>query len=246
MSPLALSSTSSAPSCTWRCARASRWRCSKAVAWRCKGASSVVRSTLPAGCGCCCNSFCAKCGASCACASTTGRRRASTWRVWMLARSQSRCSVALSGGGRRCWRAVSSAMSRSMPQARAATRSGPALGPRSSATIMADSCRFSPCGHLPNSARDTAGSPTSSPRKLTRFRYASRISSLRHCFSSALADQVWPSFCHRLRPPLPAFRSASSRPASCMVRVDAPRVRLCHRLPQAAAATPDQSTPLCS
>ena len=43
-----------------------------------------------------------------------------------------------------------------------------------------------------------------------------------------------------------ARRSSSSRPASCMVSVEAPRVRVFHILAHAAAATPCQSTPLCA
>jgi hypothetical protein len=74
---------------------------------------------------------------------------------------------------------------------------------------------------------------------------------LRQRVSSWVAVTAWPSFCATLRPPGPARRlkvasGASSSPASCIVRVEAPRVRVFHRLPQAALETARQSTPLCS
>ena len=64
--------------------------------------------------------------------------------------------------------------------------------------------------------------------------------------SSTWAITVCPSFCTTLRPPGPARQSSSSKPANCIVMVDAPRVRVFHALPHAAAETALQSTPLCS
>ena len=88
--------------------------------------------------------------------------------------------------------------------------------------------------------------PTISPRNGTALRYASRISLFFHAASSRVAVTAWPSFWATLRPPAGRARPSSSRPASCIVRVDAPRVRVSIRLPQALRAAAPQSTPLCS
>jgi hypothetical protein len=69
---------------------------------------------------------------------------------------------------------------------------------------------------------------------------------LRQLRSSCVAATVWPIFCVKLRPPAARRRSSSSRPESCIVMVDAPRVRVFQRLPQAADDTARQSMPLCS
>jgi hypothetical protein len=69
---------------------------------------------------------------------------------------------------------------------------------------------------------------------------------LRHCRSSDSALAACTTLAPTPRWPPRPLPSGSSRPASCMVRVEAPRVRLFHRLPNAAAPTADQSTPLCS
>jgi hypothetical protein len=54
-----------------------------------------------------------------------------------------------------------------------------------------------------------------------------------------------PSFCTTLRPPLPWRQSPSSRPASCMVMVEAPRVRV-PQVGPGGGRDGRQSTPLCS
>jgi hypothetical protein len=88
--------------------------------------------------------------------------------------------------------------------------------------------------------------PTISPRNGTALRYASRISAFCHWRSSRAAVTAWPTFWATLRPPLGRARPSSMRPASCIVSVDAPRVRVFQRLPHALAAAACQSTPECS
>ena len=89
---------------------------------------------------------------------------------------------------------------------------------------------------------------------------ADQLAAQRHAVEVGLQDLVlapaalpaaWPSRPGRASAPRCArrpgrARSSSSRPASCMVSVEAPRVRVFHRLAQALAATARQSTPLCS
>ena len=132
------------------------------------------------------------------------------------------------------------------PQARCATLSGAAFGPRSKAAATAASCTSRPLGCLPNSVSDIAAMPTSSPRNATEFKYASRISVFFQPVSMRAAVTAWSILPARLRPLPGRARPSSIRPASCIVSVDAPRVRVFHRLPQALPATALQSTPLCS
>src|SRR5207245_1777670 len=61
--------------------------------------------------------------------------------------------------------------------------SADALGARSSEARIRDSESFKPWGSLPNSPREAAPIPCSSPRKVTRLRYASRILFLDQLFS---------------------------------------------------------------
>ena len=146
-------------------------------------------------------------------------------------------SVATPSQGRRC--PCSSA------QARRAATASVALGPRTSAASSADSSASRPLACLPNITCAAVLTPTTSPRSGTMFRYASRICALLQRASSCWASLICPSFCNTLRPVLGRFRSASSKPASCMVTVDAPRVLVFHALAQALAAKACQSTPLC-
>ena len=135
-------------------------------------------------------------------------------------------------------------------QARLATRSGDAFGPRSSAASSTASGASTLSGSLPNNPRAAAEMPRNSPRNGARLKYASSICALFQRRSMARAAAAWSHFCPTLRR-VPMRRSAGSmRPASCIVSVDAPRGRrpssVRHRLSQVAPARACQSTPECS
>ena len=137
----------------------------------------------------------------------------------------------------------------STPQARSATRLALALGARTRAAVMAASRASSPCGALSNKVRLSASMPCISPRNGTRFKYASKIWSLRQLASKKVAETacpVLPNIPLRSLPLLLLRGPSSTKLASCMLSVDAPRVFWFSTLPQAAADTAFQSTPLCS
>ena len=62
----------------------------------------------------------------------------------------------------------------------------------------------------------------------------------------ALARSACRTFCVTLRPPSGRARSSSSNPASCIVSVEAPRVRVFQALLHALRASALQSIPECS
>ena len=153
-SPLALSSTSTAPSCTLRPASSCIWRCSCCTARRCKGAERVLRSCVPGGW-------------------PARRRRARCGAIPSLGDQALRCITPAAYRPRlshsTALRGVFCMMAKT-PQARRPTASGPALGARTSAAVMAASRASRPCAALPNSVRLSASMPTISPRKGTRLR----------------------------------------------------------------------------
>ena len=257
VSPLSLSSTSTAPSCTWRPASSRSWRCSSAVARRCSGAESALRSRVPGALSA--SRRWARCGAMPSlgaqrrCCMALAAKRWSTPQpgspplsppllVWAV------CAV-LSGDAGAFWLSLPVAGWRicaSSRQARRETVFTGALGDRTRAAASAASRSSSPCAALLNSERLRASMPIVSPRNGTRLRYASRIWSLRQRPSSRRAAAAWPNFCNSVRPRRPCRKSSSISPTSCMLMVEAPRVFSFHKLPQAAALTARQSTPLCS
>ena len=157
--PLALSSTSTAPSSTLCPCSSRRWRCRLCSATRCTSARSVVVMRLGRGCpgGHCASTRRAQCGAM---PLLAGHRRA------LNTCSVRQRTAAQSGAGRCC----KAARLCSTPQARCPTTGAVALGPRMRAAAMAASCPSNPCGALPNRVRLKASRPTNSPRKGTRLR----------------------------------------------------------------------------
>src|SRR5208337_4573058 len=98
-----------------------------------------------------------------------------------------------------------------------------ALGERTREASSRDSASSRPLGSLLKRPRAAAETPWSSPLKVTRFTYASRISSFVHFLSRSFAAVIWSHFCVKvLFVPL-GFNLLSTTDASCIVIVLAPR-----------------------
>ena len=221
---MALSATRTAPSCTPRSRTASKLCSSAAAAARCTPASSVVRTTgeVP-------SSRCATCGAS-----ERGDGIAGT-----------------PASARRAAASTASAATRSGTRLRSAvTRrtiaAGAAPGAATSAASTALSAGVRASGVVPNNAAAAAPTPASSPRKSTRFRYASRIWSFDQACSSARARRAWAHFWASVRAPPRGRRRGSISDATCIVIVLAPRDGPPRRAWTSAAASARGSTPACS
>ena len=197
-SPLALSSTTMAPSSTLRPASSRNCCCSACTAKRCSGARRVevtvcgvpsdravvarvvagafalaaAPAPVPAAAPCCCASRRrAKCGATPALAAQLRRCSAPVTKRSSAPQSGAAAGAATRPAGLALRSAVPAAcMLRSTPQARSATRAGDAFGARTSAAATAASRASRACAALPNSAWLSASMPTSSPRNGTRFR----------------------------------------------------------------------------
>ena len=157
-SPLALSSTSTAPSVTLRPRSSRIWRCRLSTARRCSAPSRVLRSVS---------------GMALAWAGAEARRRRATCgatpSLGVNARRASATSACMSSATQSL-ATLTPRMARSTPQARRASCPARALGARTSAAVMAASPSCRPCGALANRVRDSASMPTSSPRNGTRLR----------------------------------------------------------------------------
>ena len=186
---MALSATRTAPSCTPRSRTASRLCSSAAAAARCTPASSVVRTTgeVP-------SRRCATCGAS-----ERGDGIAGT------PASARRAAACMASAAIRSGTRVRSAVTRRTMAA------GAAPGAATSAASTALSAGVRASGVVPNSAAAAAPTPASSPRKSTRFRYASRIWSFDHARSSAQGEaRIWAHF----------WASVRGTPARSQARID--------------------------
>jgi hypothetical protein len=121
------------------------------------------------------------------------------------------------------------------PQARSRHALGLALG-RAPAPRRWRPLRVQPAGVLAEQRLRQRGTPTTSPRKGTAFSRPRGSGS-----SSSALELARPPPPGRssatLRPPAGRARPSSIRPASCIVSVDAPRVRVFHQVGPGARAT---------
>ena len=199
-SPLALSSTTIAPSSTWRPRSSRKCCCRVCTAKRCSGARRLVVIAVGTVCDAAAKErvdavravdedAASDTGVADAAARRAKTRRARCGAMPVLASNALRCSAAVvirssaSQSGLEAsvgfpFAALFAAGGSAAPccicpstsQARRATTPARALGARTSAAVMAASRSSRPCAALPNSVRLIASMPTSSPRSGTRFR----------------------------------------------------------------------------